>query len=141
MSLIHLMLIGSIQDTGRFYDVYAPYSLMFNASFLLLANFCAVFGLSDALIKRSETRRQNLGLENTRHRTMWHYTVATLNAALVFIALVSLYQLPKYSNQLFYRAKADITGATVSSLKISYYVANSGLIAAWVVASTLQTGE
>lgn len=72
---------------------------------------------------------------------MWHYTVATLNAALVFIALVSLYQLPKYSNQLFYRAKADITSATVRSLQNSYYVANSCLVAAWVVASSLQTGE
>jgi hypothetical protein len=48
--LLHVILIGFIEDYTRFYDLYAPFSMIFNLIFLLLANLGAIFGLTITLI-------------------------------------------------------------------------------------------
>lgn len=57
MSLLHLLLISFIGDYTRFYDLYAPFSMMFNLIFLLLANFGAIFGLTITLIYKEKSEQ------------------------------------------------------------------------------------
>lgn len=59
MSLLHILLISCIEDYSRFYDLYAPFSMMFNLIFLLLANFCAIFGLATTLILKDKSKLLN----------------------------------------------------------------------------------
>jgi hypothetical protein len=58
MSLLHVLLIGFIEDYTRFYDLYAPFSMMFNLIFLLFTNFCAIFGLTITLIFKQKSEEQ-----------------------------------------------------------------------------------
>jgi hypothetical protein len=55
MSLLHVLLIGFIEDYTKFYDLYAPFSMMFNLMFLLLANFTAIFAITITLILKEKS--------------------------------------------------------------------------------------
>jgi hypothetical protein len=50
MSLLHAILIGFIEDKDKFYELYSPYSLMFNLMFLIPSNFCMIFAVTIALV-------------------------------------------------------------------------------------------
>lgn len=50
MSVIHLIMIGYVEDHKQFLNIYCPYSLILNLIFLLLTNFCAIFGITVTLI-------------------------------------------------------------------------------------------
>lgn len=50
MSVLHVILIGFIEDYSRFYELYSPYAMIFNLLFLVTTNFCVIFGLTITLV-------------------------------------------------------------------------------------------
>lgn len=50
MSVIHLIFIGLESDEKEFLKLYARYAFVLNLIFLILANFCLIFGITMALI-------------------------------------------------------------------------------------------
>jgi len=50
MSLMHLFLITIQTDRAKFKEMYAPFAMIFNVMFLILANFTLIFGIAITLI-------------------------------------------------------------------------------------------
>jgi len=101
--LLHVLLISFIEDYTKFYDLYAPFSMMLNLMFLVLANFGTIFGLTITLISKQKSEEQKSRLDGQRHRLSVHYTVSFVISALVLISLIALFILPKHTNVLYYR--------------------------------------
>jgi hypothetical protein len=54
----------------------------------------------------------------------------------LFLSWVLLFYLPNYTNQLHYMDPDDITGSTLTQMKILYGVANALYVIAWFVGNS-----
>jgi hypothetical protein len=55
MSVLHIVLISVMTD---FLQFYAPFAMIFNLIFVILANLCLVFGLAITFIFYSKSQQQ-----------------------------------------------------------------------------------
>ncbi len=67
MSVMHIILIGAIQDPVKFLNMYVPFAMIFNLIFLILTNFCVIFGITIALITREKANERARQLDKFRH--------------------------------------------------------------------------
>ena len=103
MSVMHIILIGTILDPVKFLNMYAPFAMIFNLIFLILSNFCVIFGITIALILREKANEQARQLDKFRHTLRLQFTLTTVVCFLVFGAMIALYVTPKYAIAMQYK--------------------------------------
>ena len=77
--------------------------MLFNLVFLILANFCFVFGSAISLVYRQKSVEKQRSLDHQRHQLRLHYTINAAVSFLVLIGLMALYALPYFTNVLYYK--------------------------------------
>ena len=54
-SVMHIILLAIIKDDSLFISMYVNFALVFNLLFLILSNFCLIFGITIALIYKQKS--------------------------------------------------------------------------------------
>ena len=70
--------------------------------FLVLTNFCLIFGVTVSMIYAQKVNDRQRQLDKYRHLLRHHYTITVFISSIVAAALVGLYIMPRFTIPLFY---------------------------------------
>lgn len=103
MSVMHIIIIGSISDPVKFLTMYVPFAMILNLIFLILTNFCVIFGITIALITKEKANERARQLDKFRHTLRLQYTLTCVVCCLVFGAMIAFYVAPKFTIAMHYK--------------------------------------
>ena len=67
MSMLHVIILGSIGDTQKFLDFYSKFARNVNIIFLILSNLAFILGITMSTIYKRKSEEKIMMLDNERH--------------------------------------------------------------------------
>lgn len=116
--------------------MYMPFAMIFNVIFLVLTNFCLIFGITITMIYLAKSEERQRSLDNQRHKLRLRYTISLVISILVFIACMAQYWQPRYCIPMWYNLIENIDHEIVEYFKVFCYIIDGTLFLAWIVASS-----
>jgi hypothetical protein len=103
MSMLHIIIIFSIQDLAKFIEFYAKFARNVNIIFMMLASLALILGLTMSLVYRQKSIEKMRMLDNDRHSHRSQYTIAFVLSLVLLLCWVVLFSLPYYTIQIHYK--------------------------------------
>jgi len=108
MSLLHLLFLFSISDQTKFLTTYAVFARNINFLFLILVNFCLIFGITLALVYKQKSEEKVRYLDGNRHKLRQDQTIQTVLSFVIGLAWILLFSMPYFTNQIHYKPSSQI---------------------------------
>ena len=98
MSVTHLIFLFSLSDKMSFLTLYSKISNTIVIVFMIFTTFATILSLALTLIYRQKSDEKMKSMDIFRMEFRQHFIVSLINTIIIFLCMILLYVIPKYSN-------------------------------------------